>query len=94
MGIISHQDGIADPILTRIVEEDKVPWYKKKNLRSLYFLLLPTCMGVEMTSGFDSSIINAVYSLSFHLFLQTSLLGLPGATHRSVAEMLAHRSEL
>ena len=60
MGITSHTDGIADPIITKWVEQDKIPWYKKRNLRALYLLLFPTCMGVEMTSGFDSQIINAV----------------------------------
>jgi hypothetical protein len=50
----------ADPILTRIVEQDQVPWYRKRNLRRLYFLLLPTCIGIEMTSGFDSQMINTV----------------------------------
>lgn len=52
--------GASDPILTRIVAEDKVPWYKKPNLRYLYFMLFPTCMGIEMTSGFDSQMINAL----------------------------------
>lgn len=60
MGIITRTDGAADPILQRMAEEDKVPWYRKPNLRTLYFLLFPTCMGVEMTSGFDSQMINAV----------------------------------
>lgn len=60
MGLITNADGAADPIVTRMVEEDKTPWYKKPNLRLLYLLLFPTCMGVEMTSGFDSQIINAV----------------------------------
>ncbi|MCJ1258616.1 hypothetical protein MMC24_006449 [Lignoscripta atroalba] len=60
MGLITHVDRSADPILTRIVNEDHVPWYKKPNLRILYLLLFPVCMGVEMTSGFDSQIINAV----------------------------------
>ncbi|KAK3718399.1 hypothetical protein LTR37_005212 [Vermiconidia calcicola] len=50
----------ADPVLTRAVEEDKVSWYKKPNLRTLYFLLFPTCIGIEITSGFDSQMINAV----------------------------------
>ncbi|CAN9094396.1 unnamed protein product [Alternaria alternata] len=50
----------AEPVLTRIVEEDQIPWYKKRNLRRLYALLLPTCIGIEMTSGFDSQMINAV----------------------------------
>lgn len=50
----------SDPILTRIVADDRVPWYKKRNLRWLYFMLFPTCMGIEMTSGFDSQLINAL----------------------------------
>jgi MFS family permease len=52
--------GAADPVLTHAVENDLVPWYKKPNLRHLYFLLFPTCMGIEITSGFDSQMINAV----------------------------------
>lgn len=60
MGIISHVDGTSDPVLTRIVDEDKIPWYKKPNLRTLYLVLFPACMGIEMTSGFDSQLINAL----------------------------------
>ena len=60
MGIISAGDGTSDPILTRIVEEDKVPWYKKPNLRIMYIYLFLCCMGVEMTSGFDSQLINTL----------------------------------
>lgn len=60
MGIITAADGMSDPILTRMVAEDKVPWYKKKNLRLLYFYLFVCCMGVEMTSGFDSQLINTL----------------------------------
>ncbi|KFY22206.1 hypothetical protein V493_06775 [Pseudogymnoascus sp. VKM F-4281 (FW-2241)] len=60
MGIIKAGDGMSDPILTRMVAEDKVPWYKKKNLRILYLYLFMCCMGVEMTSGFDSQLINAL----------------------------------
>ena len=52
--------GTADPIVTRLVKEDRVPWYKKPNLRVLYVLLFCCCMGVEMTSGFDSQLINAL----------------------------------
>ncbi|CAG7563838.1 unnamed protein product [Fusarium equiseti] len=60
----------ADPILTRLVEEDKVPWYKKPNLRILYVWLFFCCMGVEMTSGFDSQLINTLqYSQTFHHYL-------------------------
>ncbi|KAF2220747.1 putative MFS sugar transporter [Elsinoe ampelina] len=56
----THAPGAADPILTKAIEADKVPWYQKPNLRSLYLLLFPTCMGIEITSGFDSQMINAV----------------------------------
>jgi hypothetical protein len=34
-----------DAIVTRLANEDKVPWYRKPNLRHLYFMLIPTCMG-------------------------------------------------
>lgn len=53
----------TDPVLTRLVDEDKVVWYKKKNLRKLYFLLFPTCMGIEITSGFDSQLINTAQGI-------------------------------
>jgi hypothetical protein len=49
---------LSDPVLTRIVEEDKVPWYKKKNLRMLYLIMFPACMCIEMTTGFDGQIVN------------------------------------
>ncbi|UKZ74651.1 hypothetical protein TrVFT333_002321 [Trichoderma virens FT-333] len=48
------------PIVTQIANEDKVAWYKKPNLRYLYFILFPACMGIELTSGFDSQMINAL----------------------------------
>jgi hypothetical protein len=50
----------ADPIVTRMVEQDTVPWYKKPNLRRMYFYLFVCCMGVEITSGFDSQLINTL----------------------------------
>ncbi|CAJ2509990.1 Uu.00g058900.m01.CDS01 [Anthostomella pinea] len=39
---------------------DKVCWYKKPNLRLLYLMLFPTYIGIELTSGFDSQMINAL----------------------------------
>ncbi|KAI0018042.1 general substrate transporter [Xylariomycetidae sp. FL0641] len=55
------QTGAAsDPIVTRLANEDRVRWYRKPNLRFLYLLLFPTCMGIELTSGFDSQMINAL----------------------------------
>lgn len=57
----------ADPIVTRLVEEDRVPWHKKPNLRLMYVWLFICCMGVEITSGFDSQLINTLqYSETFN----------------------------
>ncbi|KAK0615173.1 general substrate transporter [Bombardia bombarda] len=50
----------AEPIVTRLANEDKIPFYKKPNLLFLYCMLFPTCMGIELTSGFDSQMINAL----------------------------------
>lgn len=59
-GLKTHEKGTSDPIVQRLAQEDPVPWYKKPNLRSLYFLLFPTCMGIEITSGFDNQMVNAL----------------------------------
>lgn len=61
MGILgASKNGLSDAILTRLVEEDRIPWYKKPNLRTMYIFLFLCCMGVEMTSGFDSQLINTL----------------------------------
>lgn len=57
---VSDKGHTGDPIVTRLAEEDKVRWYKKKNLRWMYVWLFLCCMGVEMTSGFDSQLINTL----------------------------------
>ena len=41
----------SDAIISRLVSEDKIPWYQKRNLRMLYLIMFPTCIGIEMTSG-------------------------------------------
>lgn len=46
------------PIIDGIVKNDKVPWYRKRNLRNLYLWLVPFAMFIESTSGFDSSMMN------------------------------------
>ncbi|THG93118.1 hypothetical protein EW026_g8027 [Hermanssonia centrifuga] len=57
-------DTQIDPIISRLVAEDKVPWYQKRNLRMLYLLMFPTCIGIEMTSGFDSSMMNGLQAVN------------------------------
>ncbi len=53
-------DAGSDNVLHRMAMDDPIPWYRKPNLRRLYLLLFPCVIGIEMTSGFDSQIINAV----------------------------------
>jgi hypothetical protein len=55
-----REENVAEPVLANLLADDHTPWYKKPNLRALYFILFPACMGIEITSGFDSQIINTV----------------------------------
>eukprot|EP00753_Platysulcus_tardus_P021560 PLAT9041.5.p1 GENE.PLAT9041.5~~PLAT9041.5.p1 ORF type:complete len:397 (-),score=-80.73 PLAT9041.5:175-1338(-) len=78
-------DGSAVPLVTRLAKQDKVPWYEKPNLRRLYFVLFPTCLGVEMTSGFDSSMMNGLQAVgtwnNFYKHPRSTMLGLMSALY-------------
>lgn len=39
--------------------------YNKPNLRNLYLVMIPACLGVEWTSGFDSSMMNGIQTIKF-----------------------------
>jgi len=58
--MVAGAEGISDPILTRIAAEDNVKWFKRPNLRLMYLYLFLCCMGVEITSGFDSTLIGTL----------------------------------
>jgi hypothetical protein len=53
----------AESEINRLIALDPVPWYQKKNLRMLYFFLVPAVLGVEMTSGYDGSILNGLQAV-------------------------------
>ena len=55
--------GAEDGIVERIVANDHVRWWNKRNLRTLYLLLVPFCLFIESTSGFDSSMMNGMQAL-------------------------------
>ncbi|OGM47146.1 beta-glucosidase H [Aspergillus bombycis] len=55
-----RDEDVSEPVLANLLAEDRTAWYKKPNLRRLYLILFPACMGIEITSGFDSQIINTV----------------------------------
>ncbi len=46
-----------------LAEQDKTPWYRKRNLRMLYLTLVPSALGVEMTSGYDGSVLNGLQAV-------------------------------
>ncbi|KAH7403177.1 MFS transporter [Cadophora sp. MPI-SDFR-AT-0126] len=48
----------------RLLQLDTKPWYEKPNLRALYFCLVPAALGVEMTTGYDGSVLNGLQAVS------------------------------
>ncbi|KAL4882153.1 general substrate transporter [Aspergillus karnatakaensis] len=49
---------VSDERLSNIVQRDRTRWYRKPNLRWLYFILIPYCAGAECTLGFESGMMN------------------------------------
>lgn len=49
--------------VNHLLDLDNTPWYRKRNLRSLYLTLVPAALGVEMTSGYDGSILNGLQAV-------------------------------
>jgi len=81
----SGDSGIQDSLIAQLVAQDKVPWYKKPNLRMLYIIMFPTCIGIEMTSGFDSSMMNGLQAVAtwqaFFGHPKSTILGLLSALY-------------
>ncbi|KAH7357914.1 MFS transporter [Plectosphaerella cucumerina] len=50
--------------VTRLMALDTTPWYQKPNLRFLYFCLVPAALGVEMTTGYDGSVLNGLQAVA------------------------------
>ena len=73
------ETGKSDPIITRLASEDKTRWFRKPNLRLLYLMLFPTCMGIELTSGFDSQMINALQIVPYWKLCKSQ--SIPDRTH-------------
>ncbi|KAJ5821641.1 uncharacterized protein N7525_010925 [Penicillium rubens] len=59
------QTGASDPVIETVIAADKTPWYRKPNLRTLYIFLIPCCLAIEATGGFDASMMNGLQSLSY-----------------------------
>lgn len=63
MAFGTTKENAADPRLSNIARADPIKWYKKRNLRFLYLIMVPCCLGVEWTSGFDSSMMNSLQAV-------------------------------
>ena len=61
---VSARDVAKISEISRLIEQDKTPWYRKKNLRMLYLTLVPSALGVEMTSGYDGSVLNGLQAVT------------------------------
>ncbi|KZO98458.1 MFS transporter [Calocera viscosa TUFC12733] len=49
--------------INQLLSLDHTPWYEKRNLRMLYLCLVPAALGVEMTSGYDGSVLNGLQAV-------------------------------
>lgn len=53
----------ADTLVSTLLANDLVPWYRKPNLRRLYFLFLGSVLCIETTSGYDASVVNGLQAV-------------------------------
>lgn len=49
--------------LATCIRNDRRRWYKKRNLRMLYLLLIPAVLGVQVTSGYDFAMMSGVQAI-------------------------------
>ncbi|KAJ7088535.1 hexose transporter [Mycena crocata] len=74
-----------DNVVSNLAAGDSRPWYKKPNLRALYMVLLPACVGAEMTAAFDVNLMDVLQATSswekFYHSPRPSLLGLMTAMY-------------
>lgn len=52
-----------DNLVSSLLSQDHTPWYKKPNLRRLYFLFIGSVLCVETTSGYDASVTNGLQAV-------------------------------
>lgn len=63
MAIIGGKEELGDARIAKIAQADPLKWYQKPNLRFCYLILIPCGLGVEWTSGFDSSMMNSLQAV-------------------------------
>ncbi|RYO86159.1 hypothetical protein DL766_001961 [Monosporascus sp. MC13-8B] len=76
MAIIgSKEEHVGESRLTAIANADTKRWYHKPNLRFLYLILVPCGLGVEWTSGFDSSMMNSLQAVTSTMLTTGDVVG-------------------
>lgn len=53
----------VDDMLSTLVAQDNVPWYRKPNLRKLYLTFIGSVLCIETTSGYDASVVNGLQAV-------------------------------
>ena len=53
----------VDTMLSALVAQDNVPWFRKPNLRKLYLLFIGSVLCIETTSGYDASVVNGLQAV-------------------------------
>ena len=68
----SHLAEVSD--VAQLALHNKTPWYQKPNLRMLYLTLVPAALGVEMTSGYDGSVLNGLQAVKQWVICKSNLV--------------------
>ncbi|KAI5791930.1 general substrate transporter [Geopyxis carbonaria] len=61
--VVDAKTPTVAPLVTQLADQDQRAWWQKPNLRHLYLFMIPACLGVEYTSGFDSSMMNGIQTI-------------------------------
>ncbi|KAH8804449.1 general substrate transporter [Xylogone sp. PMI_703] len=80
-GVIRPQESVAE--ILRLIPA--IPWYRDQSLRKLYAILIPACLFVAATNGYDGSMLNGLqaldtWKLTFHS-PRGAILGLLSASY-------------
>jgi len=65
----------ADMVLSTLVAQDGVPWFRKPNLRKLYLLFIGSVLCIETTSGYDASVVNGLQAVPKWIECKLKFLG-------------------
>jgi hypothetical protein len=59
-GLVHRGASVAEALASR----PSIPWFRDRNLRKLYSVLIPAALFVAATNGYDGSMVNGLQSLN------------------------------